>query len=218
MEKMGIRISLKSHMTKILIAEDHQIFNDGLKNILSADFEIVAQIFHGRDVLHELQQHSPQIIILDINLPGVSGLELGKTIKKDYPTLKLIYLSMYNEVSFVKAAKEIGADGYLLKDTAGKEILSAIKAIEKGETIYDNRLNQNLPNLHNEDFFVKQYSLSKRELEVISLIRQGLSSEQIATKLALSFETVRSHRKNIFLKLGFNKTSELVGFAMRYNL
>jgi DNA-binding NarL/FixJ family response regulator len=205
-------------MTKILIAEDHQIFNDGLKTILSTDFEIVAQVFHGREVIHGIQTHCPQIVVLDINLPGISGLELGKTIKKSFSAIKLVYLSMYNEVSFVKAAKEIGADGYLLKDTAGKEILSAIKAIEKGEEFFDNRLNQSLPNLHNEDYFVKKFALSKRELEVISLVRQGLSSEQIASKLALSFETVRSHRKNIFLKLGFNKNSELVEFALNNGL
>lgn len=125
---------------------------------------------------------------------------------------------MYNELGFVKAAKEINANGYLLKDTNGQEILRAIKVIEDGKPFFDSRLNQNQPNLHHEDYFVKQFALSKREIEVISLIRQGCTSEQIATKLFISFETVKSHRKNIMLKLGFNRTSELVQFAVKYGL
>ena len=205
-------------MTRILIADDHQIFNDGLKNILSAKFNVVAQIFHGNEVLFAIQKYAPKIVVLDINLPGMSGLEIGKEIKKAFPELKLLYLSMYNEPNFVKAAREISADGYMLKDSSGVEILAALQAIENGERHFDKKLNQNKPNLHQDDYFVKQFSLSKRELEVIRLINQGRSSEEIAAQLSIGFETVRSHRKNIFMKLNINKTSELIQFAIQHHI
>lgn len=215
---MDIRIFLKFLMTKILIADDHQIFNDGLKLILSSHFNVVSQIFHGREVLAAIQKLKPQIAVLDINLPGISGLELGKEIKKSYTDKKLVFLSMYNEANFVNAAKEIDADGYLLKDSSGAEILEAIKRIENGEKYFDTKLTELKTNLHHDDYFVKQYSLSKREIEVISLVRKGLSSEEIAKSLSIGFETVRSHRKNIFVKLSINKLSDLVEFAIKYNL
>lgn len=215
---MDIRIFLKYLMTKILIADDHQIFNDGLKTILAPHFNVVSQVFHGRDVIPALLKFNPKIAVLDISFPVISGLELGKEIKKNFTELKIIYLSMYNEANFVQAAIDIGADGYLLKDSSGDDIVSAIQKIENGEQYFDKNLSQNQPNLHHNDYFVRQYSLSKREIEVISLIRQGLSSEKIAVELLVSFETIKSHRKNIFMKLGFNKIAELVQFALKYNL
>ncbi|MCU0341150.1 MAG: response regulator transcription factor [Spirosomaceae bacterium] len=205
-------------MTKILIAEDHQLFSDGLKALLTPHFDVVEQVFHGREVIHNIQKLLPDLVILDINLPGIDGLVLGRDIKKHFPKVKLVYLSMYNEVNFLKSAKDLNANGYLLKDSKGQEILRAIQKIILGENVFDERINQQQPNLHRDDYFVKKYALSKRELEVIGLVRQGLSSEQIAARLSVSFETVRSHRKNVLLKLRFNKTSELVEFAVKYNL
>jgi DNA-binding NarL/FixJ family response regulator len=125
---------------------------------------------------------------------------------------------MYAEQSFLKTAKEIGADGYLLKDTDSYEMVEAIKKIGEGQKVFDPRLNESQVNLHHEDHFVKQYSLSKREIEVIGFIKQSLNTEQIADKMCISYETVKSHRKNIFLKLGFNKSSELVQFAIEHGI
>lgn len=205
-------------MKKILLADDHQIFNDGLKLILTPHFYVVSQVFHGRNVIHELQKHQPEIAVLDINLPGISGLEVGKEIKKNYSYFKLVYLSMYSEYNFIKAAKELNADGYLLKDTSSEKIIHSLIRISEGEKVFDEVLLSQNPNLHHDDYFVKQYALSKRELEVISLIRLGFSTEEISMKLFVSTETIKSHRKNIFLKLGISKVTELINFANKYNL
>lgn len=202
-------------MTKILIADDHRLFNDGLKYTFDGLYTIVSQVFHGRDVLPEVLKHSPHLVFLDINLPGMNGLELGKILKKDFPEIKLLYLSMYNESSFIRSAKELGANGYLLKDSSGDEIVDAVKKILEGGSVFCEIRESNL---HHEDYFVKNFSLSKREVEVISLIRQGCSSEEIAKKMHLSYETIKSHRKNIFYKLNISKVSELVRFAIQFNL
>ena len=202
-------------MTKILIADDHRLFNDGLKHTFSGLCTVVSQVFHGRDVIPEVLRHSPHLVFLDINLPGVNGLELGRILKKDFPQIKLLYLSMYNEDSFIKSAKELGASGYLLKDSSGDEIVDAVKKILEGASVFCEIRERNL---HHEDYFVKNFSLTKRELEVIRHIRQGRSSEEIARKMCLSFETIKSHRKNIFYKLNISKVSELVHFAIRFNL
>jgi DNA-binding NarL/FixJ family response regulator len=205
-------------MTTVLFAEDHKIFNDGLKATLSHSFHVVAQIFDGNDVLPAIAIHKPKIAILDINLPNKNGLDIGKEIKALHPEIKVVFLSMYAESSFIKSAKDLGAHGYFLKDWASTDIIEALKKIEKGETVFSDLLNDKKINLHHDDYFVKQFSLSKREIDVIRYIKEGKSTEDIAAELFLSFETVKSHRKNIYYKLGFSKLTELIQFANDHNI
>ena len=200
-------------MTTVLIAEDHQIFNYGLKALLSDDFLIIGQVFNGKEVIPSVQKYTPDILVLDINMPLKNGLDIGKELKTSYPKIKLFYLSMYSELSFLKTAKELGADGYFLKDSAGSEIVAALKKFGLGQKIFDPKLEETPINLHHEDYFVKNFSLSKREVEIIRLLKQNKSTEEIAKQLFLSFETIKSHRKNIYLKLSINKISELINFA-----
>lgn len=202
-------------MTRILIADDHRMFNDGLKYTLGNLYTIVSQVFNGREFISEVLKHSPNLVFLDINLPGINGLELGKSLKKDFPETKLLYLSMYNEDSFINSARELGANGYLFKDFSGDQILEAAKRVLDGELLFNTKPKENL---HHEDYFVKNFSLTKRELEVIGLIKQSYSSEEIAREMCLSFETIKSHRKNIFYKLNISKASELIAFAIKFDI
>lgn len=202
-------------MIRILIADDHELFNDGLKHMLKDEYPEIVQVFHGKSVLHEIQQKTPHLVILDINLPGSNGIDLGKIIRKDFPEIHLIFLSMYREPAFIKAAEELGARGYLFKDSGRLEILADIKRVLAKETVF---VYNESGNLHAEDYFVKNFSLSKREVEVIRLIRQGLSSEKIAETLCLSYETVKSHRKNIFFKLKINKVTDLITFSINHGI
>ena len=204
--------------SKIIIVDDHKLFNEGIKRILDAEFEVVAQIYDGKDALHAVLIHKPHLVLLDINLPNKKGLEIGREIKQSFSDVKVAFLSMYNEAGFIQSARAMKADGYILKDTESDDLISAVKAILRGEVYYDPKLDTQKYNLHHDDYFAKTYSLSKREIEVISLVKIGCSSEEIAQKLFLSFETVRSHRKNIYLKLGINKLSDLIQFANEHNL
>jgi DNA-binding NarL/FixJ family response regulator len=199
---------------EIIIADDHKLFNNGLKQLLSDDFNVIAQIYDGRDVIPTVLLRIPQLIILDINLPNIKGLEIGKELKRSYENLKVVFITMYSESAFIKAAKDNNADGYILKESESDYLIKSLKSVLDGAKVFDNKLDTSVPNLHHDDFFVKEYSLSKREVEIIGLIRQGSSTSQIATALFVSDETVKSHRKNIFFKLGINKSSELIKFAI----
>lgn len=201
-------------MTKILIADDHQLYSDGLRYTLEKEFTVVSQIFHGRDVLFEIQRHFPHLAILDINLPGTNGLDLGRVIRNDFPEVKLVFLSMYREEAFIKIARDMGAGGYFCKESSGADILQGIKRVLGGESVFETSRPE-IRSGHSHDYFVKTFSLSRRELEVIRQIRLGMSSEQIAEAMCLSYETIKSHRKNIFFKLNIGKVSELIAFAIQ---
>lgn len=204
--------------SKIIIVDDHKLFNEGIKRILAVDFEVVAQIYDGKEAIRAVLTHNPDLVLLDINLPNKKGLEIGREIKENFSGVKVVFLSMYSEIGFVQSAKEMKADGYILKDTESEDLILAVNKILKGECYFDKKLDTQKYNLHHDDYFAKTYSLSKREVEVIGLVKNGFSSEEIAQKLFLSFETVRSHRKNIYLKLGINKLSDLILFAKEHSL
>lgn len=203
---------------KIIVVDDHKLFNEGIKRILDADFDVVAQIYDGKEALHAVLTHKPDLVLLDINLPNKKGLEIGREIKQSFSDVKVVFLSMYSEAGFVQSAKAMKADGYILKDTESTDLISAVNTVLQGEIFYDPKLDTQKYNLHHDDYFAKTYSLSKREVEIISFVKNGFSSEEIAQKLFLSFETVRSHRKNIYLKLGINKLSDLIHFANEHSL
>jgi DNA-binding NarL/FixJ family response regulator len=198
---------------KILIADDHTLFNEGVKQLLSDTYEIVGQVYNGNDVLSAIHLKNPDVILLDINLPIINGFNLAKDIKNSFERLKVIFLSMYNESKFIEQSKQLNVHGYLLKHSTKEELIAGIDSVLQGKIYYDPKLNQKATNLHHDDFFVKQFALTPREVEIISMIKLGLSSVEIAEKLFLSEETVKSHRKNIHFKLGITKISELIQFA-----
>lgn len=203
---------------KIIVIDDHKLFNEGIKRILAVDFDVVAQIYDGKEAIRAVQKYNPDLVLLDINLPNRKGLEIGQEIKENFSDVKVVFLSMYSEAGFVQSAREMKADGYILKDTESEDLILAVNKILKDERYFDKKLDSEKYNLHHDDYFAKTYALSKREVEVISLVKNGYSSEEIAQKLYLSFETVRSHRKNIYLKLGINKLSDLILFANEHSL
>ncbi len=199
---------------EIIIADDHKLFNHGLFQLLNSDFNVIAQIFDGREVIPSVMKRIPNLILLDINLPNIKGFEIAKELKRSFSKVKVVFITMYSEDSFVKAAKDLNADGYILKESESDFLIASLKSILEGNCVFDPKLESPQTNLHHDDFFVKEYSLSKREIEIIKLLKNGDSSVQIAEKLFVSYETVKSHKRNIYLKLGINKLAELVQFAV----
>lgn len=198
---------------KILIADDHTLFNEGVRQLLDGNYSIVGQVFDGKHVLSAIHEKTPDVVLLDINLPTINGFDLAVEIKRSFEKLKLIFLSMYSESKFIDQSKKLQVDGYLLKHSTKEELITGIESVLQGNIYYDPKLSLSTVNLHQDDYFVKQFSLTPREVEIIGLIKLGLNSAEIAQKLYLSEETVKSHRKNVHFKLGITKISELIQFA-----
>lgn len=204
---------------KLLIADDHQLFNDGMKMLLSLEdpIEVVGQVFNGRDIVHAVASLKPNIILLDINLPIKNGMEVAADLIRNFPVLKIIILSMYNDRKFVEDCQKMGVHGYILKNSGVDEVLLAIEEVMAGNTYYEAKL-VSAPSLHEQDLFVKQFQLTKREIEIIALIGKSHTNEEIADKLFLSVATVKTHRNNINIKLDIKKPADLVKFAVEHGL
>ncbi|MBA4850559.1 response regulator transcription factor [Emticicia sp. BO119] len=203
---------------KLLIADDHILFNEGVRQLLSEKYEVVGQVYDGKDVLSAIHLKKTDVILLDINLPSINGFDLAKEIKRAFDTVKIIFLSMYTEPRFIEQSKFLEVNGYLLKNSTKEELIEGIESVLRGETYYDTKLQFTKISLHHNDFFVKQYSLTPREIEIVRMIKDGMSTSQIAEKLFLGQETVKTHRKNIYYKLSITKSTELIKFAIENNI
>jgi DNA-binding NarL/FixJ family response regulator len=200
--------------TKILLIDDHELFNDGLKSLLSSEpeIDIVGQVFEAKSILYEIQKLSPQLLFLDINLPDGNGLELSKTIVKDYPNLKIILLTMYDDQTLLKEAKKIGVQGYILKNASKKKLLQAVQLVMDGNTYFDEAITKGIEPTNRENIS-KKYALTEREIEIVRFVKEGLDSYQIADNMNLSYHTIKTHRRNIHFKIGTSTTPEMIRFA-----
>ena len=205
--------------SRILLIDDHRLFNDGLKSLLNEqpDLTICGQVFKASDAIYAVQRTNPHLILMDINLQGTNGIDVGKTILADYPAVRVLMLTMYNQSKLLDETRRAGLHGYLLKDAGTNELLQAIRNVLHGGTSYDTHV-ADAPTPSDDPFgdrFASRLNLTFREVEIIALIRKGLSNEQIAERIHLSPETVKTHRKNIHFKLGISKVTELVQFAIK---
>ncbi len=206
-------------MINILIADDHQLMISGIKSALSGieDFEFVAEAGNGYQVLEILESGiRVDVILMDINMPKLDGLSCTKMVKKKYPDVRIIALSQYDEKRFVKLMVKNGASGYILKD-AGIDILeTAIRKVHAGENYYCDRLSVRLleQELKAENIRSLFPKLTEREVEVLNLICQEFSSQEVSEKLFISFHTVESHRANLMQKAGVKNTAGLVRWAV----
>lgn len=202
---------------KLLIIDDHRLFNDGLKSLLINEpfFTQIDQLYDSREVLNHLQLIDINIILLDFNMPHANGLEITTKIIQNYPQQKIIILSMYADLSQIEQFKKAGAKGYLLKTVDITELSDAIQKVNRGQLYFPNKTKSNN---HDEDDFLKKFKLTQREFEVIQLIKEGKNTNEMADKLNLSIHTVKTHRKNIHLKLNIQNQRELIKFAVENNI
>lgn len=202
---------------KLLIVDDHRLFNDDLKALLINEpiYKQIAQIYDSREVLQHLQLNSVDVVLLDFNMPHANGLEMTNRILQNYPQQKIIILSMYADLSQIEQFKKAGAKGYLLKTVDITELSQAIQKVNTGELYFSKKVKSNN---HNEDDFLKKFKLTQREFEVIQLIKEGKSTNEMADKLKISIHTIVTHRKNIHLKLNIQNERELIKFAIENNI
>ncbi len=207
---------------KLGLVDDHNLFREGIKSILKkiTDFSLVLEAVSGNDLLKKLNDSTPDVILLDLEMEDMNGVDATLKLKELYPEIKIIILTMHKEERMTSYLMEIGANGYLLKDTNQQELEEAIRSVyEKG--IYFNpfvseALLKGLKNKsHKPPGIGKNYQLTSRELEVMELIAKECTTAEIAEQLFLSVRTVEGHRKNLISKLGVKNTAGLIMKAIK---
>lgn len=207
-------------MVRLLIADDHQVLIDGFKSIFDYEegIHVVATALNGQEVLDHLKDIEVDVILLDINMPVLNGVETTKRITKKYPAVKVIALSMYDQQSYFKRMMQYGARGYLLKNDPIDEILIAISTVMQGQRYISEKLRDQLSSIEFLTGSKQDVEISTRELDVLKLISEGMTDTEMAEKLFISSHTVNSHRKNLLSKFNAKNSAVLVKKALEKGL
>ncbi len=210
---------------KIFLADDHTIVREGLAKLLEgeAGLQVIGEAENGREAVLKVEELKPDVVLMDIAMPMLNGIEATRQIKKNRPETKIIILSMHSHERYISELFRLGASGYLLKSAAGTDIISAIQAALKGETYLSpsisHKVIEDYLSLKKESYQENLYNrLSNREREVFQMIAEGISTRKIAEVLFVSPSTVKTHRANIMEKLEMNNISQLIQFAIHLGI
>ncbi|HYD20991.1 MAG TPA: response regulator transcription factor [Flavipsychrobacter sp.] len=209
---------------RIVVADDHHILLDGLKALLQKqkDLEIAGMYDNGLSLFDDLPKSLPDVALVDINMPGLNGMELTKKIKEFYPRLPVIALSMHDDATHIMEMIEAGATGYLLKNVNDTELLGAIRAVSMGKMYFSQEVSDTITayavNKQRKQEQAEEVKLTDRELEILKLISEEMSNAQIATALFISERTVETHRKNMLRKTNNKTIVGLLKYALERNL
>lgn len=211
--------------TRLAIADDHPIVIDGLEAIFasSTEVEVVCRASGGKALLVELSQQEVDLVLLDVQMPGMSGIETAAAIRQEHPELKVLMLTMSNDPEYIRAAMASGAHGYVLKNTGKQELLRAIAALMAGDSWYSKAVGEALLNDLRPKAIVaatplSQVKLTLREKEILRLIIAEYTTQEIADQLFISVNTVETHRKNLMQKAGARNLAGLVKFGLQQDL
>ena len=205
---------------KVLIADDHKLLRELLADFLndSSDIDVVAQAGNGLEVLEKVKSSKPDVVLMDIEMPNLNGIDTTAALHKEFPDIKTIALSMHDEQPYIRSMFEAGAWGYLLKNCAYDQLGSAINQVYNGRKYLDNDVSGSIIEDYLEHFSwgtKKQTELTDRESEVLKLLAEGSSVREISDTLFISVKTVGSHKQNIFDKLEFGNMAHLFKFAFK---
>ena len=207
---------------KVMIADDHSLIREGLKQLLEFDgsIEVISEAANGAECLDKLEKIFPEVLLLDINMPEKNGLEVLSEIKKRDYNIKVLILTVHNELDYLIKAVDIGVDGYILKDSESAELKRAIQSVISGENYIQAGLIPALNNrLANRDVDKDKIdSLTSRELEVLIGVANGMINKEIATNLNISERTVKNHISNIFKKIDVSDRTQAAVFAIKNNI
>jgi two-component system response regulator NreC len=220
---LSLHRAYTTRVISVLVADDHGIVREGLRRVLESerDLQVSAEAGDGREVLGQVEKHQPEVVILDITMPHLGGLETLERLRAKHPKVKVILLSVHCDSRFIQSAIALGADGYVLKNGRASEIVTAIRAVTKGGSYFSPVVAKEIvsqlrtPKRSSDEPFSL---LSGREREVLHLIADGLSAKEIASQLGISAKTVEAHRTSLMRKLGVRKATELVRYALRHGL
>lgn len=211
---------------KIILTEDHQLLRDGIKALIASDnIEIIGEASTGAELWKLMETNRPDIILMDISLPNVSGIELSRLLSERYPEVKVLILSMFTDESFINQAIKAGAKGYLHKNTTREEMLTAIDTVYSGSEFYSDNISKIILRSYidkakkNGDEINNPHELlSKREIEILKMFAEGFINKEIADRLFISIRTVESHKNHIMQKLNLKTQVELVKYAIRHSI
>jgi len=212
-----------SDRIRVLIADDHTIVRSGLRLLLEAepDIDVVGEALEGREALNLVEKHLPDVVLMDIAMPGMDGLEATRQIKDSWPQVKVLVLTMHRSDEYLFEMLKAGASGYILKGAETSDLIHAVRVVGRGEVFLYPTMAQKLV----EDYlnFIQWgegtgSSLSPREKEILRLLSEGCSTKEIAEILVISPSTVHSHRSNLMTKLGLNSRRELIQYARQRGL
>lgn len=206
--------------SKILIADDHEMFRDGLASLLEStnQWEIAKKVSNGLEVLKALQKEHFHVILLDINMPEMNGIETVEIVRQKYPKVKVLMLSMFNDMKNIQKVIKAGAHGYLLKDSSKKELVEGITTVLEGGTFFVDEVKEVLIHGLRTNHALLEVKLTEREKDILNLICQELTTQQIAQRLEVSTHTVETYRKNLLAKTGAKNSVGLLKFAMENKL
>jgi DNA-binding NarL/FixJ family response regulator len=210
---------------RILIADDHEIVRRGLKALLASrpGWEVCAEAATGRDAVALAAQHRPDIVVMDISMPGLNGLETTRKIRKMLPKTEVVVLSLHYSDQLVREVLDSGARAYILKSDASRDLLTAVEALANHRSFFTSGAAQVLiegfcnPASKSQSPLMRK-SLSAREREIVQLLAEGKSSKEVAVVLGISVKTAETHRANIMRKLEMHSVSELIRYAVRNNM
>ena len=210
---------------RVLLADDHTLMREGVRRILSADggIEVVAEVGDGQAAVAETLAQQPDVAVLDITMPGGGGLEAARQIRARAPEVRILILSMHLQPEYLLESVRAGAHGYLVKDAAASELVSAVRAVCGGDTYYSAAVSAQMSDLlrrklEGEEVTNALERLSPREREVLRHIAEGASNKEIASALGISVRTVETHRDSLMKKLGIHSVAGLTRFALRCGL
>jgi two-component system, NarL family, response regulator DegU len=218
---------------KILIADDHMLIREGLRKVLSLskEIDVIGEACDGLDAVTKADQLKPHVILMDINMPRLSGIEATRVVKNDHPEIKVIALTVHSDDDKVFEVIKSGVNGYILKDVSPDDLINTVKSVCAGETVIhptitakllneynrmscDNKSPNNNPDSHNEE----DEHLTHREIEILKLIAQGVSNKDIAQTLFISEKTVKNHISNIFRKIHVCDRTQAAVYAIKYKI
>lgn len=206
---------------RIFLADDHAVLRDGLKALVNtqADMEVVGEANNGRDACDQIKKLLPDVVIMDVSMPEMNGIQTAETLKRDCPQVKVLVLTAYKDKAYLDQLLKVGAVGYVLKMSAAEELITAVRAVATGNVYVDHEMTEKIREGYVRDQFLRgesrQRELTSREEEVMRLIAQGYANKEIAGQLDISVKTVESHKTNVMEKLELKSRTEIVRYAVR---
>jgi DNA-binding NarL/FixJ family response regulator len=205
---------------RILLADDHTLFCNLLRDLLEPEYEVVGSVSDGRELLKAAASLRPDVVLVDIGMPSLNGLDAGRRLKQTHPHLKLIYLTMNNNVEYAREALQAGASAFVLKNSQSSHLLQAIRDALRGVPYVAPEIRRALNEIfvRNPKAVDRPQHLTDRQREVLQMLAEGRSLREIANLLKISYRTVRFHKVRIMEELGLSKNAELIRYAMKHGM
>ncbi|HMC27392.1 MAG TPA: response regulator transcription factor [Verrucomicrobiae bacterium] len=209
----------------VLLAEDHQIVREGFRSLLKhePDIEVIAEAADGRQAVQLTRKLRPEVVVMDIAMPRLNGLEASRQIRKEFPDTRVLFLSAHSDDAYVEQVAVLGATGFLLKQTSSENLATAIREVKKGNRFFSHSISKRIQDRSrnsaargesSKSSNKKHNQLSSREMEVLQLIAEGKPNKQVAAELGVSFKTVDKHRQHLMSKLDIHDVSGLTRYAI----